>query len=180
MQRRRERIEKWRAEQALKKENSEENVAADQDLQAGASAPEKKSWTLDDDFDGEDDEDDSYNPMQEEVDDSELKLPEKKEEVDETIPIKAPPAFRNINQKSFNSQSKKSAEPSEAKKRETKEDDEDIDPLDAYMKNIQEEVKKLRRSEFKKTVDDKKVSVVVAVAKKSNTVSQKGELISVF
>ena len=45
------------------------------------------------------------------------------------------------------------------------EEEEDIDPLDAYMKGIQEEVKKSRTKTVKKNEKDNKVTFVVGIAK---------------
>jgi ATP-dependent RNA helicase DDX46/PRP5 len=54
--------------------------------------------------------------------------------------------------------------------------DEDVDPLDAYMQGIQEEVKRNRLKTVKANEKDNKVTVVVGIAKRSVGL-KKGELI---
>ncbi len=54
--------------------------------------------------------------------------------------------------------------------------DDDVDPLDAYMQGIQEEVKKMRSKTVKSDEKDNKVTVVVGIAKKAGQ-QKKGELI---
>jgi probable ATP-dependent RNA helicase DDX46 len=192
MQQRRERVEKWRAEQArlkgLEEGKTQDENTENQDLE-GEGEKSKKKWTLDDEFDGDDDEDeeDNYDPNQVELDDRELELPKKKEEVEEMI-IKNLPILKRIGIKANKvEEAKKETElkaKQEVEKEKLKEDlkkeieashqGEDVDPLDAYMKGIDEEVKKLRGSTIQKGPHDKKVSFVVGVAKKSSMDINKG------
>ncbi|XP_015929321.1 probable ATP-dependent RNA helicase DDX46 isoform X2 [Parasteatoda tepidariorum] len=138
MQKRRERIEKWRAER--KKKEIADGVA---NPTTNIVLPSVKKWTLEDD----DDEDLPPPPVETEKPESDEK-PEKKE----------------IKQE-------------EQEKMEVPEDD--VDPLDAFMQGIQEEVKQLRPANLKKEDGEDKaggrVTMIVGMAKKKDAKS-KGEL----
>ncbi|KAG0414824.1 hypothetical protein HPB47_008026 [Ixodes persulcatus] len=145
MQRRRERIEKWR--EARKKTEEAAMIVL--------PTPGKK-WSLEDD-----DEDESGPPIKEEpIDDSEfgLKRPLKSEDKEED-----------------KLEAKLSAK---TKAKAVKEEDE-VDPLDAYMIDIHKEVKQLKDKAFKGNSKSEqkanKVTVIVGVAKKKED-KKKGEL----
>lgn len=135
MQKRRERIEKWRAER--KKKEIEEGVANP----ALVILPTAKKWTLEDDE-------------------------------DEEIPVSAEVEKKDPEEK---------GEKSEKEEAETKMEgtEDDVDPLDAFMQGIQEEVKQLRHKNVKKESDEDKaagkVTVIMGVAKKKDS-KVKGEL----
>lgn len=126
MQKRRERIEKWRAERR-KKEIEEGSGTAPIII-----LPPTKKWTLEDD-------EDEDTPATETTETGKTEEPEQM----------------------------------------VTGDDDDVDPLDAYMQGIQEEVRQLRHKNVKKdpTGEDKqgKVTVIMGVAKKKDA-SRKGEL----
>ncbi|CAL1266357.1 unnamed protein product [Larinioides sclopetarius] len=137
MQKRRERIEKWRAER--KKKEIAEGVTST----ANIVVPSVKKWTL------EDDDDEDIPPVVETEKTEAEEKPEKKESKEE-----------------------------EKEKMEVEAGD-DVDPLDAYMQGIQEEVKQLHHNNVKKGDSEEKggakVTMIVGMAKKKNTKS-KGEL----
>lgn len=206
MEQRKKRVELWRAEQSKKKTveeaQAEARRMAEESRKEEAPVTEtKKKWSLEDEGD-DDDEDDSYNPMQEEIDDIDLKLPEKKEEADDLIgkiplikniepkkeekkPIAAllsKPAVSKlkslikggIKNDTIKINSKKPTEIKKQKEPEPEPEpmDDDIDPLDAFMMT-------LRGKDHKKVVkrEDKKVAFVVGVAKKPMKKEVKGELL---
>lgn len=207
MEQRRKKVEQWRAEQAKKKQEQEEaviNQEAEEAADEKNAGEVKKNWTLEDEND--DDEDNgSYNPMEEDIDDSALKLPEKKEENDDLIgkiPLIKKEADKEVEKKPIPAilkqpavsklkalikhESKKELQkpvikiikkpviPKEVKKEEPppKEVDEEIDPLDAFMRDLNEKNKiKVVKKE------DKKYAVVMGVAKKTAKKEPKGELL---
>ncbi|GBO01118.1 hypothetical protein AVEN_256191-1 [Araneus ventricosus] len=135
MQKRRERIEKWRAERK-KKEIAEGVTSA-----TNVVVPSVKKWTL------EDDDDEDIPPVVETEKTEAEEKPEKKEIKEE--------------------------------EKEKMEVEDDVDPLDAYMQGIQEEVKQLHHNNVKKGDSEEKggakVTMIVGMAKKKSTKS-KGEL----
>lgn len=187
MQQRRERIEKWRKEQAALKaaagENSSNGVASESNKadeaakdgsaangEAGEEEKKKKEWTLDDE-DSEDDDDDAME-LADSDDDRELILPKKQEEEEDVIE-KGVIADKKPDEKAAVKQEPESKEQVTGEE----EEDDEVDPLDAYMEGIQAEVKKLRGKTVKEEkVGEKRVAVVVGVAKKDK-VQHKGELL---
>ncbi|GIY16970.1 probable ATP-dependent RNA helicase DDX46 [Caerostris darwini] len=140
MQKRRERIEKWRAER--KKKEIAEGVSAGT---ANVVVPSVKKWSL------EDDDDEEIPPISE----TEKIEPEEKIEKTEKKEIK------------------------EEEKEKMEVEDDDVDPLDAFMMGIQEEVKQLHHNDVKKEDGEEKggakVTMIVGMAKKKIAKS-KGEL----
>lgn len=141
MQRRRERIERWRAERKKKEQANVKKEAA----QIAALIPQGslKKWSLEDDSEDEDKDNkaDKENGKEEE---------EKKEE------------------------------PMEVVAQETVEDD--VDPLDEFMKGVQEEVRHINKLDMKKTGQTVPNSmkgnlVIVTGMAKSKESKNKGELI---
>lgn len=122
MQKRRERIERWRAERKRKEleMGKKDRVMLNITVQG-------KKWSLEDD----EEDDDVVEIKMDEVDDDDFREPPKKEE-------------------------------------------DDVDPLDAYMKNVQDEVRKINK--FEKPKSKGGLTIVSGVAKK-NTEKKKGELI---
>ncbi|RWS14530.1 ATP-dependent RNA helicase DDX46-like protein [Dinothrombium tinctorium] len=183
MQQRRERVEKWRAEQAKSKaaeegktdtEKSENN---DESAENSTNKEGKKKWTLDDEFD-EDEEEEEENVV--EVDDGrELQMPKKKEDLDESDVGKnsSKEQIKTVIEPKKETVSEVKKEPKEERKEEKskEKEEEDIDPLDAYMKGIHEEVKKLRGRTVHKEQNEK-VTLMVGIAKKKSG-QNKGELI---
>ncbi|XP_074599147.1 pre-mRNA processing factor 5 [Brevipalpus obovatus] len=206
MEQRKKRVELWRAEQSKKKTveeaQAEARRMAEESRKEEAPVTEsKKKWSLEDEGD-DDDEDDSYNPMQEEIDDIDLKLPEKKEEADDLIgkiplikniepkkeekkPISAllsKPAVSKLKSliksdnrndvRRINSIKRVGVKKQKEPVPEPEPMDDDMDPLDAFMMT-------LRGKDPKKVVkkEDKKVAFVVGVAKKPIKKEVKGELL---
>lgn len=171
MQQRRERISQWRKERGLSKEDSADLVALNADQNDGSNLSvaqsstdddlnkstgsttanandKKKKWTLDDDDWGEDDEDED-NGKQCDMD------------IDEEEEHQPPPQA--------NAASKDKTDDAS---------DPDVDPLDAFMVGIQEEVKKLRGTTVKEQRVGKKSQMIVGVAVKKKVESvKKGELL---
>ncbi|CAG7822357.1 unnamed protein product [Allacma fusca] len=143
MQKRRERIEKWRAERReadLKKE-----VSAKREMLANLAA--RKQWTLDEE--GDDDEE----PM------VEIKTENEVKEDGEPVPVEP------------------EVEPMEVKQEEEEVDEED--PLDAFMKGVQDEVRKINPSSqgSSKQGSQKVVIMKSGIAKSTAEKKDKGELI---
>ncbi|XP_054707350.1 probable ATP-dependent RNA helicase DDX46 isoform X1 [Uloborus diversus] len=140
MQKRRERIEKWRAERK-KKEIAEGGTVNTSNV----VLPSVKKWTLEDDDD----------------EDLPLVVETEKNEAEEKV-------------------EKKEIKEEEKEKENMVVEEDDVDPLDAFMQGIQEEVKQLRHKNISKETDgeDKtggKVTVIVGMAKKKDA-KDKGEL----
>jgi ATP-dependent RNA helicase DDX46/PRP5 len=216
MQQRRERVEKWRQEQSKSKqgediESKEESPTetsvegAENNGTASLQADHKKKWSLEDEFDDDEEEEPSDVPMEEkdDIDDKDFKLPTRSKPTEE--PKKPILSFSSGVMQAFGDDddaddqliAKKRLRPMDSKESEKPESDsvskeeeeedggDDVDPLDAFMVGIQEQVKKLRGNVVKrheKIVNNNKVSLVVGVAKKSVSSSQavakkKGELL---
>ncbi|CAN8010327.1 unnamed protein product [Ixodes pacificus] len=183
MQRRRERIEKWR--EARKKTEEAAMIVL--------PTPGKK-WSLEDD-----DEDESGPPIKEEpIDDSEfgLKRPLKTEDKEEdkleaklTAKLKAKPVPEKVIKEEVKQEEVKQEvkeEVMEVTKEEVpaamevkQEEEDEVDPLDAYMIDIHKEVKQLKDKAFKGNSKSEqkanKVTVIVGMAKKKED-KKKGEL----
>uniref|UniRef100_A0A224YSW1 Probable ATP-dependent RNA helicase DDX46 n=1 Tax=Rhipicephalus zambeziensis TaxID=60191 RepID=A0A224YSW1_9ACAR len=155
MQKRRERIEKWR--QARKK--TEQAVAAALVL----PVPGKK-WSLEDD-----EEDDSGPPP-----------PPLKDDPDDGP---GPPSLKKkLDPDEADADTKTEEVKKEAEVKQEEEEDDGIDPLDAYMMGIQNEVKQLKDKALKTDVSapapekaNNMVTMIVGVAKKKED-KKKGEL----
>lgn len=154
MVKRRERIERWRAErkkkeqEALKKElNKVKNEPA-----AELSA---KKWSLEDDSEDED--------KNEKVD-----VKEEIKDVSEEAKQVASTLAQMVKDKS-------------PIKTEAKEEEDDVDPLDEYMKGVQAEVRKINKFEVTKkpgdTVQKRGALMIVTGVAKSKSNVKKGELI---
>uniref|UniRef100_A0ABD2XAA7 Probable ATP-dependent RNA helicase DDX46 n=1 Tax=Trichogramma kaykai TaxID=54128 RepID=A0ABD2XAA7_9HYME len=145
MQKRRERIERWRAERK-KKELDAKKDECKTSILCNLQLPSAKKWSLEDDDDV--DEEITINPCSREF----CRENELREENEVCVP--------------------------EVNTMEVEEDE--IDPLDAYMAGVQEEVKKVNKFEKKPANNSSTASgsvvIVTGVAKKK-TQKQKGELI---
>lgn len=160
MQKRRERIERWRAERKMREQD-----AIKKEGQKTSTTPQgtAKKWSLEDDSEDEDKNDKA------EKEDVEMK--EEAEKVEE--------------------ENEKEKEKDEEKEKEEKEEVEqkpdiprydDIDPLDAYMLGVHEEVRQIHSLDLKRTtqVDSNtpiKGMVIVTGVAKSKVSKNKGELI---
>lgn len=176
MQQRRERVEKWRSEQASKRGESgpkssnsdHDNVdERSQEVTSNSGSNEecggkKKGWTLDD----EDEEEDQAQDMdieEEEEDGRELLLPKKDTEEEED----------KLTKKLMSKKEKKSDEKKSDEKKsgvtETKKEEEDpqVDPLEAFMKGINAEVKSLRGKTVKEESVGSKAKIIVTIAPRS-------------
>lgn len=172
MIKRKERIERWRAERKKKETEIHKKPSV---------APSAKKWSL------EDDEEDDVEPVTDpkiiEIEDSPTRVKDepldepppmkKEEEDDEVMEIEsAPPPPPKLEVK------ESSPEPEKVKIEEEPEDD-DVDPLDAFMKGIDNEVRKINK--MSKPITSSKSSGVVIVTgnvkNKPQTESKKGELI---
>lgn len=126
MRKRRERMEAWRA--ARKKEaegdgGDKEGEEEEEGEGESEEADEQKGWTLEDDDDDDDDDDNGDNGGGDEMDTS--------------APVDG-------------EGSKKIERPAE-KVKEVEKEEENVDPLDAFMKGVDEEVKKIKEEDRKKT-----------------------------
>ncbi|KAK9675233.1 DEAD/DEAH box helicase [Popillia japonica] len=139
MQKRRERIERWRAERKKK-----EQEAMKKDIQKTNATPSAKKWSLEDDSEDED----------------------KIEKMDKE---------ENGN--------KDEEKPTEEKKPDIEHKNEEIDPLDEYMRGVQEEVRQIHKFDMKKTPKSDSASstkgslVIVTGVAKAKVSKNKGELI---
>ena len=195
MQRRRERVEKWRREQAEKRAGSTGSTGQQQekgsdsvDLKEEAddkktengteNEEKKKQWTLDDEFDeGDDDEEQDMEIDEEESDGRELQLPKKPiEEEDEDKVVQTSEAAHSEPANVELSKQKHEPDPVQ-QKQQNNEDDEELDPLDAYMTGIQQQVKQLRGKQVKEQAVGQKTKLVVGVVKKKTATNSKGELL---
>lgn len=215
MQRRRERVEKWRREQAEKRgevyvppeqpDKTTSKVKSDDNDQEtdNGRVPEnddgEKKWRLEDEIDEEgDDEEQDMEIDDEEVAGHDLKLPTKKKTEDEededdklltnvdNIPLPEEPSEKKpsslqplvfkkqpiMKRRVFETKAKIKPE-----KVEVEDDDPDVDPLDAFMVGIEEEVKKFRGKTVKESVVGQKGKLIVGVAKKKEEEKSKGELL---
>ncbi|XP_050299462.1 probable ATP-dependent RNA helicase DDX46 [Anthonomus grandis grandis] len=158
MQRRRERIERWRAERKKKEQDAVKKEAKSGSLAQNTTVPQGsiKKWSLEDESEDEDKMDDSHELKKENSDE---------EKGENTAADKGP---------------KEETQPEKEEKSEEMVEDE-IDPLDAFMQEVQDEVRKINKITVKKGDKNdlhKKGSMVIVtgVAKKKSD-SNKGELI---
>lgn len=170
MQQRRERVEKWRSEQASKRGESGPRSGKSVDERAedvilNRSGNEecesvggrKKGWTLDD----EDEEEDQAQDMdieEEEEDGRELLLPKKETEEEKEREEEEEKLAKKLKK------GKKSEEMDQVKKEE---EDPQVDPLETFMKGINAEVKSLRGKTVKEESVGSKAKIVVTIAPKS-------------
>lgn len=126
MTKRRERIERWRAERKKKEEMNKKDKIS---VLANITLPSAKKWSLEDDSEEDDDE-----------------IKEKKNV--QTIPETAPT-----------------------------EEDEEMDPLDAFMMEVHENVRKVNKLSNPVSKTGSSIVIMTGVAKKSADQKKKGELI---
>lgn len=158
MLKRKERIERWRAER--KKANEIVQKKPENET------PSAKKWSLEDDE--EDDVEPVTDPKVIEIEDS-----PKKEEIEEKVEVKTEEVSEAPKKMEVDDEEKPKAEVEE-------EEDEDIDPLDAYMKEVDQEVRKINKiskptSSAKNAVSG--VLIVTGSAKNKVKEIKKGELI---
>lgn len=165
MIKRKERIERWRAERKKKETEIHKKPSV--------SAASAKKWSLEDDE--EDDVEPVTDPKVIEIEDSptrvkedELDEPVKKAE-EEDVEMSLPPPKPEVKDES----------PEPEKPAEIEEEDDDVDPLDAFMKGIDNEVRKINK--MSKPITSSKSSGVVIVTgnvkNKQQIEAKKGELI---
>lgn len=149
MQKRRERIEAWRAQRKKEQEDKEQIEAASEEQQK-----KKKAWSL------EDDDDDD-----EEEEEEEVQVKEEEQEAEDE------PKPKKINNK------KGQTSVSNGKVKEEPQEDDDVDPLDAFMADVNKEVKKINAVDQKKVGKAGKTTVIThVVTKKKKRDPTKGEL----
>lgn len=148
MKKRRERLEAWRAAQKAKDdENADEaNTATEEDPKE-----EKKGWTLDDD----EDDDEAEEEEEEGENDEGSKDNEEKSQTDSKVDEKTQDANK--------------MDTAEVKP-DVQNGEEEVDPLDAFMVDINEEVKRRQEEE---EVTLKKVGATVVTVTKTQGVSTK-------
>ncbi|XP_066140089.1 probable ATP-dependent RNA helicase DDX46 [Euwallacea fornicatus] len=166
MQRRRDRIERWRAERKKKEQDA---VKKEPKIEPSDSATIKK-WSLEDDSEDEEKPDEKPDSKKENGDD------EEKEENVDTNNIKD-----NDTNDDDNVEGKEENKEENDKKEDMDMDEDDVDPLDAFMLGVQDEVRKINKINVKKgdkSDSNKKGSLVIVtgVAKKKAD-KNKGELI---
>ncbi|KAL9966213.1 hypothetical protein ACROYT_G024252 [Oculina patagonica] len=150
MQKRRERIEAWRAQRKKEQEDKQESEETVSEYQQ----KKKKVWSLEDDED-DDEEEDETEGVKEEVQDAEDEPKLKK----------------------GTSNKKDNTSVSNGKVKEEPEDD-DVDPLDAFMADVSKEVKKINAVDQKKKVGKAGKATVIhhVVTKTKKRDPTKGEL----
>ncbi|XP_059470035.1 probable ATP-dependent RNA helicase DDX46 [Neocloeon triangulifer] len=157
MMKRRERIEKWRAER--KKKELED---AKSEISKSNLVLPSKAWTLEDDSD---EEEDKNKVKQEGEEDGEEAEAEKKNGVAEVQP-EAEEVKMEV-----------------APEIKEEEEEDDVDPLDAYMMTVQEEVCKINKvgkvqdTKEKQNSAQSGVVIMTGTAKKKDSSKSKGELI---
>ena len=183
MQQRRERVEKWRLEQATRRgetlpskdvssgdkhndsgtfadgstEDKADEKENDEDNENDENEEKKKGWTLEDEDDEEDDGEQDMD-IDDEDDERELLMPKKVDDDEDD----------KIQVKSSQDKVKTSHKPILQIDPEPKEGDEDVDPLEAYMQEVQAEVQKLKGKIVKEEKPvGSKAQLVVGVAKKN-------------
>lgn len=167
MIKRKERIERWRAERKKKETEIKKPLSV--------SSSSAKKWSLEDDE--EDDVEPVTDPKVIEIEDSPTRV---KEEVVNEEPIKKEEVIEIEEQQApvLKEPIAKPASP-EPEAPVEKEVDDDVDPLDAFMKGIDNEVRKINN--MSKPVTSSKTSGVVIltgnVKNKPQVESKKGELI---
>ncbi|XP_060941657.1 probable ATP-dependent RNA helicase DDX46 [Limanda limanda] len=164
MRKRKERVEKWRIEQRQKAITSIGELKKElEEMKQG------KKWSLEDD---EDDDEEGSAPMEGDDDDD----GEEKEEMKE-MEIKEEKKEEEVEAEE--------EEEEEEKEKETPmellEEEDDIDPLDAYMEEVKQEVKKfnmggVKGNDQKGAISMSKCTTVMKTKKGPNTHKKKGEL----
>ncbi|CAH1135794.1 unnamed protein product [Ceutorhynchus assimilis] len=155
MQKRRERIERWRAERKKKEQDA---IKKEEKSSSSGTQENYKKWSLEDESEDEDKDDDK----------SEVKKEQDSEDIKETkMEIEEVPKETQKNK--------------EVDEDDDDDNDKEVDPLDAYMQGVQEEVRKINKINIKKSDKNdpnKKGSLVIVTGvakKKANT--DKGELV---
>lgn len=149
MQKRRERIEAWRAQRKKEQDDKEQIEAAKEEQQK-----KKKAWSLEDDDDDEEEEEEENVQVKQEVQDAEDEPKNKK--------------ITNKKGQSSITNGKVKEEPQ----------NDDVDPLDAFMADVSKEVKKITALDQKKKVGKAGKTTVIThvVTKPKKRNPTKGEL----
>ncbi|XP_077402985.1 putative ATP-dependent RNA helicase DDX46 isoform X3 [Vanacampus margaritifer] len=171
MRKRKERVEKWREEQRKKAiENIGEIKKELEEMKQG------KKWSLEDD---DDDEEDMPNPMEADDDDDEEEG-EGKGEAKEGEAKEGEAKESEAKEGEAKEEEMDEGEKDPDATVEKQDDEDDIDPLDAYMEEVKQEVKKFNmggvKGNDKKGATITKVVTVVKTKKGSHTHKKKGEL----
>lgn len=172
MQKRRERIERWRAE---RKRKELEMGKKDRVLASVLPLATGKKWSLEDDEESDDDviEVKSDTPGNKLKKSNTPPLPETKKKQQDVIEVEKEDNIKKVPTQPLTTVEEKKVE-----------EDEEIDPLDAYMMQVQDEVRSLKNLDEKPKANKGAITIVTGVAKKSDvTVStkesgrKKGELL---
>lgn len=146
MTKRRDRIERWRAERKRKELESKKVTIA--------PIPTVKKWSLENESDDDDDV---------------KEVPIKETPPNETVVINPAPEVSKVTIKS-------SKEPEPPTEMQVDEDDDEIDPLDAYMLEVHKEVRKVNKITKPTNSAAGGVMVMSGVAKKNKEDVNKGEM----
>ncbi|XP_065912407.1 probable ATP-dependent RNA helicase DDX46 [Dysidea avara] len=151
MKKRRERLEAWRAAQKAKDGENGEGEEEEEAESTEELKEEKKGWTLDDDDDDdEEEEEEEENVGDEKTSDEKMDLTENDSKPDE-IP--------------------QESDTTETKSDQNGQEKEEVDPLDAFMVDVNAEVKRRQEEEVKQ----KTVGTTVVTVTKAQGVSTKGD-----
>lgn len=157
MQKRRERIEAWRAQRKKEQEEKQQEEKQQQEMTSKDQQKKKKAWSLedDDDDDEEEEEEEAGEGIKEEMQD----------EDDEP-------------KKKFLGNKKEPVSVTNGKIKEEPPEDDDVDPLDAFMADVSKEVKKINALDQKKKVGKAGKATVIThvVTKPKKRDPTKGEL----
>lgn len=157
MQKRRERIEAWRAQRKKEQEEKQQAEKQQQETKSDDQQKKKKAWSLEDDDDDDEEEDEVTGGIKEEAEDED---DEDKKKSFGIADKKEPASVTN---------GKIKGEPPE---------DDDVDPLDAFMADVSKEVKKINAVDQKKKVGKTGKATVIThvVTKPKKRDPTKGEL----
>ncbi|KAM6911700.1 putative ATP-dependent RNA helicase DDX46 isoform 2-T2 [Lycodopsis pacificus] len=168
MRKRKERVEKWREEQRKKAiENIGEMKRELEEMKQG------KKWSLEDD---EDDDEDTSAPMEGDDDEDGEGKPEGEEKE-----IKEEKKEEEEEEEEVEEEEEEEKEKESEIQIEQVPEEDDVDPLDAYMEEVKQEVKKFNMGAMKgndkaRAMMVTKVMTVVKTKKGPNTHKKKGEL----
>lgn len=176
MQKRRERIERWRAE---RKRKELEMGKKDRILAGVMPLPTGKKWSLEDDEESDDDVVEVKPP-------DIVTIPAKfvRSNTPPLPPVKETPEPMEIEKKVEKKASPPPVVVVVEEDAKVEEEDDDVDPLDAYMKTVQDEVRSLKNLDEKPKANKGAITIVTGVVKKVDGASngkeggrKKGELL---
>ncbi|XP_002161749.2 probable ATP-dependent RNA helicase DDX46 [Hydra vulgaris] len=185
MRKRKERIEEWRKSRTKKPEN-------DADLTAATLENDSKKWTLEDDDEDEEvaensevtkvkkEDNDQVDEKSSELNEEKNIKVEKISDVEPKIEEESKTSLKIDNEVQNKTLLKDEKSTLVEEKTDEEEAEEDLDPLDAYMKSIDKQVGKVTAKKIKKSVQRsvaETVMVVKTVIKKTENVKVKPEVI---